>query len=40
MAFNSSYIVRESAANLTRNITLTIASILTVFCLLYTSRCV
>ena len=31
MAFNGSYIVRESAANLTRNITLTIASILTVF---------
>lgn len=31
MAFNGNYIVRETAANLTRNITLTIASILTVF---------
>ena len=31
MAINGSYILRESAANLTRNITLTIASILTVF---------
>lgn len=31
MAINGSYILRETGANLTRNITLTIASILTVF---------
>ena len=31
MAINGSYILRESATNLTRNITLTIASVLTVF---------
>lgn len=31
MAINGNYVLRETAANLTRNITLTIASILTVF---------
>lgn len=31
MALNTSYVARETAANLTRNITLTIASVLTVF---------
>jgi len=31
MAVNASYVVRETSANLTRNITLTVASILTVF---------
>jgi cell division transport system permease protein len=31
MAVNANYVVRETAANLTRNITLTVASVLTVF---------
>ncbi len=31
MAINGSYVVRETTANLTRNITLTVASVLTVF---------
>ena len=31
MALNSNYVVRETTANLTRNITLTVASVLTVF---------
>jgi cell division transport system permease protein len=31
MALNANYVVRETSANLTRNITLTVASILTVF---------
>ncbi len=31
MSASSNYILRETAANLTRNITLTVASILTVF---------
>lgn len=31
MAINANYVVRETSANLTRNITLTVASILTVF---------
>jgi cell division transport system permease protein len=31
MAINANYVLRETAANLTRNITLTVASVLTVF---------
>src|SRR3954452_13732220 len=31
MAINANYVVRETTANLTRNVTLTVASILTVF---------
>lgn len=31
MAVNGSYVVRETTANLTRNLTLTLASVLTVF---------
>ena len=31
MAINGNYVFRETAANLTRNITLTVASVLTVF---------
>src|SRR4051812_5840594 len=31
MAINANYVIRETTANLTRNITLTVASILTVF---------
>ena len=31
MAINGNYVLRETTANLTRNITLTVASVLTVF---------